>query len=288
MTHRLLHILTVLITAFVICTSCVKNDEESIPSYISVDTSYLVSQSGFSGSPSHRISDVWLYVDEQLIGAYETPVDIPVLADGPVDIRMKAGIMVNGISDSRTAYEFYKPFETSLTLVRDSVIILNPQYTYKDNVTFKWIEDFEDFQSSFSRQRTSDTTMNITTDVSEVFEGNASAKIVLDTNAGVDFFEFVSDTNYILPQDGSSVVLEMNYKTESVLTVGIFAYEPFANQVSILNLNPTDEWKKVYVYLTTAITTYLNADYYTIFIGGYPDEGQEESVILIDNIKLLY
>jgi len=85
------------------------------------------------------------------------------------------------------------------------------------------------------------------------------------------------------------VVLEMDYKTQSVITVGVFAFDPLAHQVSVLNLNPTDgEWKKVYVYFTTAITSYINADNYKVFIGGYLDEDQDRSEIYIDNIKLLY
>jgi hypothetical protein len=289
MTHRLLRILTLSVFSSLLLVSCIDESRENIPSYVAVDHSILQVNEGFSGSASHRIADVWLYANEDLIGVFETPVDIPVLDEGLTDFRFKAGIMVNGISDSRRAYEFYNPYETEAVLVRDSTILINPVYTYKDNVTFAWIEDFEDLQVSMVKTTTSDTAMVITTNPDEVFEKNASGKIVITTEDEKDFFEMISDTSYILPQDGSPVVLEMDYNTQSVITVGVFAFDPLAHQVSVLNLNPTDgEWKKVYVYFTTAITNYINADNYKVFIGGYLDEDQDRSEIFIDNIKLLY
>lgn len=291
MAYRLYRVLTLLLVCTLLFASCVENDTDLIPSYVHVDTSYLHTENGLSGSASHRIVDSWLYVDNQQIGVFETPVDIPVLDEGAVNLRFKAGVMANGISDSRRAYEFYDPYETDVVLVKDSVININPVYEYKDNVVFSWIEDFEDLQVSMKKTDISDTCMFITSDnteVNPVYGKDACGKIVLTQENSKDFFELISDTTYVLPQDGSPVVLEIDYKTESIITVGVFAFDPLAHQVSVLNLNPTDTWKKVYVYLTTAITSYINSDYYKVFIGGYLDEDEEESVILIDNIKLLY
>lgn len=288
MTHRLFRILTLLLVCTLMFASCVETDADLVPSYVRVDTSYLMTGNGNSGSASHRIVDSWVYVDNEQIGVFETPVDVPVLDEGAVTLRLKAGVMANGISDARRAYEFYEPYETDVTLVKDSIIVVNPVYEYKDDVTFSWIEDFEDLQVSMKKTDVSDTCMFITTEPEEVFEKNASGKIVLTQENSKDFFELISDTTYVLPQDGSTVVLEIDYKTETVITIGLFAFDPLAHQVSVLNLNPTDSWKKVYVYLTTAITSYINSDYYKVFIGGYLEEGEEESVVLIDNIKLLY
>ncbi len=288
MTHRLFRTLAIFAICTLLFASCVDNGTDTIPSYVKVESSSLQTDGGTSGSSSHRIVDSWLYIDDQIIGVFETPVDIPVLDEGNVRIRMKAGIMSNGISESRRVYEFYNYYETQARLVRDSAIVINPVYSYKDNVTFAWIEDFEDLQTSMDATALSDTAMFVTTNPEEVFEKNACGKIVLARQDSTVFFEVITDTAYRLPQDGSAVVLEIDYKTESTITIGVFAFAPSPHQVSVLNLNPTDSWKKVYVYLTTAITSYINSDYYKIFIGGYLEEGQEESVILVDNIKLLY
>ncbi|HPE86790.1 MAG: hypothetical protein PHU97_08310 [Bacteroidales bacterium] len=269
--------------------SCGKTDPDSIPSYIAVDTSFLQSQSALTGSSSHRIVDVWLYADEQLIGAFETPVMIPVLEEGNVKLRFKPGIMANGIGESRQAYSFLSPYEITARLTRDSVVIINPVYTYKDNVQMVWIEDFEDLSANLKKSAKSDTSVLITTSPGEVFEGSASGKIVLTKEPSRQFFEVLSDTSYVLPQDGSTIVLEMNYKTETVFTVGVFVNTSTTmTQVSVLNLNATDTWKKVYIYLTTAVNTNSSALDYSIFFGGFIDEEASQSVVYLDNLKLLF
>ncbi len=286
MAHQLYRLSVLSLISLLIFSSCVT--DTPIPSYVRVEESFLQSYEPVSGSSSHRIVDVWLYVDNQQIGVFETPVNIPVLKEGPVSLRMKAGVMANGIANSRRAYEFYLPYEQEVNLVRDSVLTVNPVYAYREDVTFSWIEGFEDLRVNMEKAKNSDTTLFVTSNPEEVYEGNASGKVVLSEPDSVRFFEVVSDTTYRLPQDGSVVVLEFDYKTESVFTVGLLAFDQVWRRTPVLNLNPTDEWKKVYVYLTTAVNTYINAAHYKVFIGGVLGEEQEQSVILLDNIKLLY
>src|SRR5580693_7824504 len=70
----------------------------AIPSYVHIDsigfTSYYLTQ----GSNSHKISDAWVYVDQQLQGVYQLPATFPVLATGSHEIDIKAGIEINGIA----------------------------------------------------------------------------------------------------------------------------------------------------------------------------------------------
>ncbi|PID93357.1 MAG: hypothetical protein CSA95_08230 [Bacteroidetes bacterium] len=286
MAHQLYRLLALFLISLLLFASCIK--ETPIPSYVRVEKSLLESYEPVSGSSSHQIVDVWLYVDNQQIGVFETPVNIPILKEGPVSLRLKAGVMANGIADSRRVYEFYLPYEQEVNLVRDSVIVVTPVYAYRENTSFSWIEGFEDLRVNMERTKNSDTTLFITSNPEEVYEGNASGKVVLSAPDSVSYFEVVSDTTYRLPQDGSIVVLEFDYKTESVFTVGLTAFDQVWRRTPVLNLNPTDDWKKVYVYLTTAVTTHINAEYYKVFIGGVLDEEEEQSVILLDNIKLLY
>jgi len=288
MAHRLLHILT-LIVVFISAGlwSCVKNNPESIPSYINVDTCYVKTEYLLAGTQDHKITDVWLYVNEELIGAFETPVTIPVLDDGIANIRLKPGIKANGISDARELYPFLDPYEITTRITRDSVVTINPTYEYREGATFAWKEDFDDVRVSMKKTSRSDTTVVITTNPEEVFEGGYSGKITLTEDK--DFFEIITDTAYVLPQGTSKVFLEMNYKTESTITVGLYVngYSTM-EQVSVLNLNPSAEWNKIYVNLTTAVNSDGNALDYSVFIGGFITDGVTMEENFIDNLKLIY
>lgn len=288
MAHRLLHILT-LIIVFISAglLSCVKNDPESIPSYITIDSCSVETTYLLQGTSDNKISDAWLYVNEELIGAFETPVTIPVLNEGIANIRIKPGIKANGISDARELYPFLEPYEITTRITRDSTVKINPVYIYKEGTTFAWKEDFDDVRVSMKKTARSDTTVVITTNPEEVFEGGYSGKITLTEDKG--FFEILTDTAYVLPQTGSRVFLEMNYKCETVLTVGVFVngYSTM-EQVSVLNLNPSAGWNKIYVNLTTAVTSDQNALDYSVFIGGIITEGVDMEENYIDNLKLIY
>src|SRR3954471_3898254 len=79
------------------------NKEEPIPVYVHIEKISLVanpdgfvnSVTGDEGSLSSKISDAWVYVDEQLVGCFELPVTFPVLAEGTHTVKIRAGIKVN-------------------------------------------------------------------------------------------------------------------------------------------------------------------------------------------------
>ena len=47
------------------------------------------------GSITENITDVWVYIEDNLQGVYEIPVEFPVLEEGIKNIRVKAGIKAN-------------------------------------------------------------------------------------------------------------------------------------------------------------------------------------------------
>ena len=88
---------------------------------------------------------------------------------------------------------------------------------------------------------------------------------------------------------GTPVFLELNYKTTSTLFVGLQVQDQFllTTQKTILGINPSNEWKKIYINLTNAILEEPNATSFGIFLGtGLSDTTYAE--IYFDNLKLLY
>ncbi|MCX6233282.1 MAG: hypothetical protein NT175_00955 [Bacteroidetes bacterium] len=272
-------------------SSCKPEDPEAlIPSYIRIDTIKLISNPDLAsaeGSLSHNITDAWVYVDEDLLGAFELPVQFPVLKDGLHTLKIRAGIKINGIAGTRGEYPFYESYSKEINMVKDSVIIIYPVVKYKDFTVFDWVEDFEDGQSSLVRSSRSDTTVRVTSQFGDVFEGEYSGIVYMDDIR--IFFEALTQEAYVLPRTGEDVYLEMNFRTNNNLTVGIFANEySQAVQSPVVVLNATDNWKKIYINLTNAVNNHTSAIDYNVFIGALKQDDVTEPVIMVDNLKLLH
>lgn len=271
-------------------TSCKKNNlEPGIPAFIQVDTITFQTMYVDQGTSFQKITDVWVFADDQTIGAFEMPCLVPILKNVPGKLRLEAGIKLNGISSTRVPNPFFKPIIIEdFNYVPDSVVIANFGTEYYETVVFAWKEDFEGV--SISIDTTSKSTANIVLTepgISETFEGNHSGKIILDSIN--NYYEGASFEAFNLPTDGSPVFLEMNYKCNNMLVIGIFAQD--ASQIiqdPVIYLNPRDDWNKIYINLTNKLKDYSNALDFKIFFGAIYDSPDDQTVILMDNIKLMY
>lgn len=273
----------IIISAVFILNSCKKND--LIPSYIHIDNIVLNSTYETDGSNSNKITDAWVYLDDDLIGIYELPATFPVLATGSHKISIRAGIKINGISMSRGYYPFYQAFSTTVDLQEKEVDTIIPVVTYYPD-KIKWKEDFEEGGITLVKYGSSDTSFFKTTD--DVFEGSFSAVARLTSDK--DYLLCVSSGMYDIPQTQSPVFLELNYKTDTEVIIGMFGKLPSGvnDKVETLILNPTDTWKKIYINLTFTANYTVNTTDFRVYFESYLPEGQSSSNIYIDNIKLLY
>ena len=107
-----------------IYSSCNKNLEAEIPSYIEIEefnylnngSSVIPHTDGYDNYQSTNISDVWVSMNGQTIGVFEMPCTIPILSDGNHSFDLYPGIKVNGISGSREKYIFYEKYTTVANL----------------------------------------------------------------------------------------------------------------------------------------------------------------------------
>lgn len=261
------------------------NPEEPVPSYIHIDKFNLTTTSD-QGSSSSKITDAWVYVDDQLVGAYELPATLPVLYEGTHTVMIKPGIKVNGIAATRAIYPFYTYYSSDVNLIKDSVITINPNIFYNSETIFEWKEAFEDGGISIENTMFSDTTMEKTSDY--IFEGNYSGIVHLDANHSL--YEGRSINNFDLPGGDTPVFLELNYKTECEIYVGLFANTlTGSDDVGILFLNKSDTWNKIYINLKNAVNNSTDADDFKVFF--QMDNSTNDvtnPVILFDNIKLVH
>lgn len=282
---------------FIHLASCDKFEgEQTIPAYLRIDSIALKTMSPAQGSASSRITDAWIYIDEQLIGAFELPTTVPILNQGNCRLKIKPGIRLDGMVQLRSFYPMYTDIDRNITLTPDEITLVKGQEingkqtlftTYNEKVQFVWAENFEDPNLALDTVRQSKTDFQLTTEVSETFEGQHSGKIIL--TKGKDIFESWSSESLSLPRNGFPVFLEMNYCCSNTFTVGIVAIgAEDLIQSPILNLSPTDKWNKIYINLTPNVSSTTNGLKFQIFLGAMLDENLEQGTIWIDNLKLVY
>ena len=93
-----------LLFSSIVLSSCnnFKGSQE-IPAYIHIDTFLFTTNYGLEGAASHKITDAWLYIDDDIQGCYELPATIPVLERGNHRVTIIPGIKLNGIFLWRTS-----------------------------------------------------------------------------------------------------------------------------------------------------------------------------------------
>jgi hypothetical protein len=277
-------------------TACEKFEgDQTIPSYLKIDTIFLENNHLIEeGELTHNFTDVWVYVDDQLIGAWELPAVVPVLAHGNHKLALFAGIKLNSMSGTRAQYPFVRPrvFD-QFTFRIDSVITIDPDVSFYETSNFLWIEDFEDSPMTLIPTSNSDTSLTFFSyDTPEPFFGNRSGIGTVDhTFRVLEVTTFSEDKpGFDLPASGQPVFLEMEYKSNTTLRVGVFIRDASIGirQHSVLMLNPSgNQWKKTYVNFTPVLNSYYYADYYNVFFRVDKGSADEEEYIMLDNLKLI-
>jgi hypothetical protein len=270
-----------------ICSCDIINPAEDIPSYVKIDT-FLVSVDNFDqGSASHMITDIWLSVGGTNMGVFVMPFNIPSLETGFQTLTIRPGIKLNGISASRIAYPFYKPYIIDLNLVPGEINEITPSSTYKDECKFPFIEDFEDPGVGFTYSSYTDTTFEIQRKV--VREGRSSGAIYLTKD--VTNFEAWFNEDLALPENATPVLLEFDYKNNNGFQVGMYLIDGGVLEwYGLVYVRPSETWKRFYVDLGTVSTYQFETDLYRIsFLAMHEQEDSTVTgEIFLDNIKVIH
>lgn len=281
--------------SLLILNSCYKFEgDQTIPSFIQVDDVTLETNYYEEGSNSEAITDVWIYVDDGLIGAFELPATVPLLASGKHKLEIRSGIKVNGISSTRAPYPFYQPITyNEFNFVQDSVVKLkNPTTEYYDNLEFAWLEDFEGADLTLVENTGSDTTIRVTQPAGnpDAFSGdNSKYSGVVNLTKERPIWTALSFDDFQNQSQGSLVLLELNFKTDNYVNIGVVVVEGGSYvKIPLLVLNHTEEWKKIYVNLGPNLSLHPGAGIYKVYFESGLEEGKESASIFLDNIKLIY
>ena len=109
-----------LFPVLLILSSCVKNNPQ--PVWLEINERTLQSNPNATdeqGEMTHNFSDVWVYVDNKVIGVFELPCKIPVLVSGAAKVQLYPTVRNNGIASTKKLYPFVEAFvDNSLTQQR--------------------------------------------------------------------------------------------------------------------------------------------------------------------------
>jgi hypothetical protein len=102
--------------------------------------------------------------------------------------------------------------------------------------------------------------------------------------------EKASGIRVAIPPLSNSAFLELHYKTDAPLSVGLNAITsqiPQGTKGYKITLFPNKEWNKTYINLTSDVNTVRATEYQVLFRSLLQDS-LTTATILIDNVKLIY
>ena len=292
-----------LIMVAILIASCSKDKfNAQIPSYLHIEVIDLETES-FEGSSSHKITDAWITMDGNFLGAFELPCVVPILAEGEHEFRISSGIKVNGISATRITYPFYdicnlflksnNTYQLSdanyINLIKDSTIIVKATTKYTENTDFLFIEDFEDAGAVLEMSEQSDTIMTTSNIDSLVFEGYGSGEVHLDSVN--DFFELISSEFTPMSSIYNATMLELNYRCDHSFKLGIAvksADSGVIDRFESIQISPSLNWNKIYVHMTNQVNLGNSDDEFGVFIGSVKSSSVETASFYFDNIKWVH
>jgi hypothetical protein len=261
---------------------CAKENE--VPAYLYIG-SYNTTTVFGQGSANQKITDIWVYVDGQAQGIYPLPAHFPVVDLGKHEIQVLPGVRNNGIKSNPIIYPFLKPYKINLELKSGKTDTLRPTTTYVEGDIFKMMEDFES-GNSVTVDRAGGTSPIRFAQTLNGFEGKGASLSVSKSNP---LFEVATVGKAKLPDNATSIFLEMHYKTGTPLSVGVIGSSP-SNSTGITSykivLFPNTEWNKIYLNLTNEVKDLRQTDFQIVFRSLLPDS-IPQATVQIDNLKLL-
>jgi hypothetical protein len=270
--------------------------DQTVPSYLRIDSLGFYSENDIQGTRKQKIVDAWIYVDDDLIGGFELPADIPVLSEGTHKLEIRPGIMLNGIADTRAPYPCIQPITIqNFDFYTDSVVSAFGTTTYYENAEFVWMEDFEDPSLAIHESVSSDTVIYRTA------PANAPGAFLdaFSQYSGISYMDKQRKYVQLVSDDGNGggfvfdrgdfIFLEMHYRNNVPIVVGLYIelMDQTIEERSFLVVNPTDDWNKIYVNFTPIVNETVDALNYKIYIEGYNSEGEDSAFIMLDNLKLV-
>lgn len=272
---------------FIFFVSC-KKDKFKAPkaSFLVIDDVTLKTTT-VQGVNSHKITDMWYYVNGEFKGVFPIGGVMPIVASDNAEITLFAGIKNNGISFTRLPYAIYDSKTFNMAIEPGKTYTLSPQFEYNSTAFFYYADNFDGGSGSGSYfiapQIAGDSSYTYTTDPAKAF-GGIGKSIFMSMSDAKPKSMMLQNSGYYLPASGSVIYVELDYKCNQSVSVGVIGAG--VDHRGAVTLNPSDNWNHVYVQLTSIVSTPPSYSSYQVYIEAYKEVSTPE--IYIDNVKLIY
>lgn len=247
-----------------------------------------------SALQQHSFTHVNVTVNNKNLGCWQLPCKVPVLGVNENDsstLEIVPCFKMTGMSHTIKGYPFFDRLKQKIMLRKNETYNVSsnpPKFKYSTYTRFPMFETFSN-SSSFIPTDSTNTHGFFPTEV----DGRTVGELVLeDENASFD----LKSVGLSLPTYNYRVFLEVNYKTEGDIEIGMqlsTAHNP--NTVYPLGgiFASNGEWKTIYFELTNIIHNYNNysgaaATVGTLFFSGIGNAGGAPTHFYIDNVKVIY
>lgn len=277
------------------------NEKEPIPGYLIIPKFQVqATDPSITGSIGHKITHARISLIDpadsttQLLGMFELPAAIPVLAEGTQILSIDPVIKANGNSFYLQPYPFYERYFGTVDFVPGEDVVVEPVTRYVSNAKFDFVEGFEGGQQVFDLDLDGNDSTFVAISKDDVREGQFSGKISLDT---ARFYMSAATTAYFKlgePTTGR-IFLEVDYKTDVPIEFGLIAVQNSGGLVPNFEfiVLAKNEWNKIYFDLTELVRTANGVDNFHIAFQTYIplNNGQftlDKASVYLDNIKLIH
>jgi hypothetical protein len=264
-------------------------DKAVTPHFIYFNSAQLVTNASTQGAPSHNISELWVVVEGKWIGTFDIKKPIPIISDkSNVIVTVFPGIRANGSRQDARQYFLMQDINIELQFKEGTIDTIDAVFKYSDNTNFAFAEGFES-GNIFTNILDSDPETSITVTQENPRSGGNCGKARLDKNhkrivvtSSGDFFE--------LPTRGNMIFLEIDYRTNTELIIGLIGKDLISGvefSTELIYLKTQENWNKLYLDLTQSVreSGYSN---FKIFFKAEHNEENDTSEVFLDDIKLLY
>jgi hypothetical protein len=285
---------------FVLFWSCSKiHPGIATPAYLQIDNYKVVvtdSSDNGQGTTNQKFTDVLVESGSTSYGYYPMPGKIAFPLSGSSYLIIRPVIKVNGVGAVRLDYPLMHGYDTSHALVAGQIKKITPVFKYYSTVNFKFMEAFEGLSTKMVNSNASDTfgvkIINNVSNPGSQMPGSGSC-LLMRLDAAHQFCQAQSYLAFHLPNDGTSIFLEINYKCNTDFEVGLIGTNggingPNTDVRTVGGAVASAGWNKIYFAfseVTRIPPTYSN--YYLYFAKAAYDHTSTTNEIYIDNIKLI-
>jgi hypothetical protein len=283
------HIIYLILPALLLAAGCDK--PEPTPAYLQIEP-FIINENG--GAAWHKITDGWLYVNNEFLGAYTLPATVPVLAEGMSEVILFAGVKENGIVYTPNIYQFMTRYETTVNLTPPDMTSIQPVTEYDAAAVIPWGDrgDFDGTADLQFENRDGDDSTGYVLTTDSAFFGKS---IRMEVNTTHPTIEIASEKVPLPSTAEKEVWLELHHNNDMPFTLILLSSTGASSEVgqAIYLFNETEGWNKIYINLTEFLITVLQEDHRIAFRVTLPknEQGQYSQTtgtVMLDNIRLVH